>query len=152
MNGDRFLAASLGLAVLVLAGCNTNTDGLNHGGELSGMVTLGDKPLGGGRVEVSSDDGKNSVFAEIRPDGSYTVVDPPLGDCKVVVLTSYLKGMKPPGQAGAGGAEGSRGMTLPKDVGLVYTAIPPKYESRQDSGLTVNVKRGKQPHDIKLLP
>ena len=151
MNARSHCAASVGLAVFLLAGCAAD-DGLNHGGELSGRVVLDGKPLGGGRVEVYSQDGRNTVACQIRPDGAYTVSEPPLGPCKIVVKTSQLRGSAPAKgeKGGTAAGVGSRGMTLPQDVGLVFTPIPAKYEELTTTDLAVTVEKGQQAHEIKL--
>ena len=151
MKRRHVTAAGFGLLVLLLCGCGPS-DGLNRGGDLSGTVTLDGKPLGGGRVELFSANGKNSVSCQLRPDGTYTVSEPPLGRCKVVVQTSHLKGM-PPAPKGPKGRirEGaSAGMMYPDDLGLVYTPIPANYEDLATTDLTVTVRRGKQTQDITL--
>lgn len=146
-----FTPASLFLAGLLMIGCG-GADGLNRGGELTGKVTIDDKPLLGGRVEITSEDGKNAVSAQLRPDGTYTLKEPPLGSCKITVTTSYLKGMVPPPRAGkTGNKEGaSGGMVYPDDVGFTYVPIPAKYESASTTDLQVTVAKGNQSHDIKL--
>jgi len=151
MNLKRLAAAGPGLVALFLIGCGAS-DGLNRGGELSGKVLLDGKPVGGGRVEIFSDDGKNSVSCAIRPDGTYTLAGPPLGPCKVTVKTSQLKGMPPvPRGNNRHAPQGaSAGMIYPEDVGLVYTPIPAKYEDLSTTNLTVKVERGKQEHDLTL--
>jgi hypothetical protein len=145
MTARRFVAGILP-ALFLVTGCG-DSSGLNRGGEVSGPVTIDGQPLGGGRVEFYSEDGKNSVFGEIRPDGTYAIAEPPLGPCKVVVVTSYLANMTPP-PPGAG--SGMPGMVLPKDVGLVFTAIPTKYEDVKTSDLRATLTKGKQTHAIKL--
>lgn len=130
------------------AGCG---DGLNRGGELSGKVLLGDKPIGGGRVEIFSADDRHSGSCEVRPDGGYTLKEPPLGKCKLVVTTSHLKGIPLPPRNDKGKVSGSSGgMMFPEDVGLVYVPIPERYERREQTDLSVIVARGKQPHDVVL--
>jgi hypothetical protein len=145
------LAAGLALAAALCGGCS---DGLNRGGKLSGKVYLGDAPLGGGRVEIFSENGKHSVSCQIRPDGGYVLSEPPLGKCMITVTTRHLEGMKPPARGGKGKANqgSSPGMVLPDDVGLVYAPIPERYEQREKTDLTVTVKRGDQDHDIRLSP
>ncbi len=152
----RVLASCILLAC-VLAGC-TQPDGLNRGGSLSGKVMLGDQPLGGGRVELFSADGQNSVSCQIGPEGQYKLSEPPLGECKVVVTTSFMKGLTPPqnhperperkGQPAAASA----GMVQQADVGYRYTPIPAKYESPTTTDLTVTVTRGQQTQDLVLAP
>lgn len=144
----RLAACVLLLAVL---GCGGNyNDGLNRGGELSGTAYLDDKPLGGGRVECFSADGRYSVAANIDPRGRYTLKEPPLGPCKLVVKTSHLKDSASAGKGGKGNPGGSAGMVIPDDVGLKYTPIPAKYEELNSTDLAVTVEKGDQSHDIRL--
>ena len=143
------------LSVLAVLGCGG--DGLNRGGKLTGKVTIGGKPLSGGNVIVTSEDGKYSVQGFINGQGTYSVLEPPLGKVKLAVQTSHLKGSTQPKAAPGGGAgkgEGSAGMVLPdpKDIGLGYTPIPAKYEKPETSGLTAEIKPGDQTHDIELVP
>jgi hypothetical protein len=149
MNGLRLM----GLALVCACGCGTAyNDGLNRGGELSGVVTLDEKPLGGGRVECYSENGKYSAMGNINAEGKYTIKEPPLGACKLVVKTSYLKDSKvTPPKAGKDNPGGSAGMVIPDDVGFKYTAIPAKYEELATTDLTVTLVKGNQPHDIKLV-
>ncbi len=151
----RFASLAAGLLALALAGCGG--DGLNHGGKLSGKVTLDGKPLKGGNVIVSSEDGKHSVQGFITGEGTYSVPEPPLGKVKIAVQTAHLRGSFTPKEgvpAGAGGKGelGSRGMTLPdpKEIGLGFTAIPSKYEKPETSGLTTEIKGGDQTHNVEL--
>ena len=144
------LAVGLGLAVCTLPGCG-DADGLNRGGSLSGKVLIDGKPLGGGRVELFSEDGRNAVSCQIGPDGEYKVAEPPLGTCAVVVTTSHLKGMTPPPRAKKDQKViGSGGMVYQADVGYVYTPIPTKYESRSGTDLKVMVEKGNHIQDLTL--
>jgi hypothetical protein len=140
----------LALAALAAAGCGTS-DGLNRGGSLAGVVRVDGKPAGGGRVELYSDDGKNSVSCQIGPEGEYRLAEPPLGKCKVVVVTSHLRGMTPPPKAPKGQkVVGSGGMVYQADVGYAYTPVPAKYESPATTDLTVEVRKGDQTEDLNL--
>jgi hypothetical protein len=135
-----------------MAGCSP-PDGLNRGGDLSGAVTIDGIPVGGGRVEIFSADEKNSVGCQIRPDGTYTLSEPPLGECKIVVKTSQLKGMPAvvKTKEGFAGKDSSAGMIYPKDVGLVYTPIPDKYEDLATTDVKHVVPKGKSTFDIQLV-
>jgi hypothetical protein len=146
-----FLAAGLVLAA-GFCGCSQPPDGLNRGGTLSGTVRLDGKPLGGGRVELYSEDGQHTVSCQIGPDGQYRVSEPPLGTCKVVVVTSHLKGMAPtPKPTGKDQKTvGSGGMVYQTDVGYAYTPIPSKYEAPATTDLTVTVQKGDQSQDLTL--
>jgi hypothetical protein len=149
----RFAIAGLVPAVITLSGCGGNyNDGLNLGGTLSGAVTINGTPLHGGRIECFSENGKYSVATELDPAGKYTLKEPPLGPCKLVVKTSHLKDhpVATVGKGGKANPGGSAGMMLPENVGFGYTPIPEKYESLATTDLTVTVERGNQTHDIKL--
>lgn len=148
----RTILAGFVPAVFLLCGCGNYNDGLNQGGILSGTVAIDGKPLLGGRVECYSDDGKYSVMADIDAMGKYTLKEPPLGPCKLVVKTSHLKDhpAAPRTKGDKGNPGGSAGMVLPLDVGFGYTAIPDKYESLATTDQTVTVERGNHIWDINL--
>ena len=130
---------SLGAAVVLLPlalGCA----GGGPRAIVSGKVTVdGQPPATGTTVTFVSADGK-SVSGAVDTDGSYNVVDAPLGPVKIVVkgvsggpTAAPKSGGDMPGMAAAG-----RG-----------APVPPKYAS-PDNGLTYDVKAGKQDFDIAL--
>jgi hypothetical protein len=130
--------------LLALAGCGART------GTVSGTITYQDKPLGNGRVMfINQKDPSKASQALIQPDGSYTATNVPLGPATITVetipdtATSSGPGGKlkaPPGMdmPGAGEAKGK------------YVAIPAKYQSKDQSGLTYDVKPGKQEYSFDL--
>jgi hypothetical protein len=143
------------LALVLLCGCKSENynDGLNLGGTLTGIVTLNGAPLRGGRVECYADNGKYSVMADLDKTGQFALKEPPLGPCKLVVRTSYLKdhpAAPKVGKDGKGNPGGSAGMVLPLNVGFGYTQIPEKYENLATTDVSVTVERGDQTFDIKL--
>jgi hypothetical protein len=142
------------LALFVVAGCG---DPLNRGGSVSGMVTIDGEPVTAGNVLFASEDGQWTVFAPLRGDGTYLVKEPPLGNVKIAVQTEMYKGRAVPPNTkneprGDPKQVGSGGMVLPDPSvrGLIYKAIPDKYEQFETSGLSCVVKRGDQQHDIPL--
>lgn len=151
MTGFRWILCVAFVCALA-CGCGTSyNDGLNRDGELSGVVYLGDKPLGGGRVECYSENGKYSAMGNINAEGKYTIKEPPLGACKLVVKTSYLKDSPATAtKTGKNNPGGSAGMVIPDDLGFKYTAIPAKYEELATTDLTVTIEKGNRNHDIKL--
>lgn len=141
------------LVLLLLSGCGGDP-GLNRGGVLTGEVTIDGKPVTAGTVLVVSENDRYAVTGFINEYGKYSVKEPPLGMCKVAIRTKDKIGSKrPPGGAKGGkvGA-GSGGMVLPEpdEMGLTYVPIPDKYEEAGTSGLTVEVKAGKQEHALEL--
>jgi len=84
------LAGLLVLGIVALAGCGGGT----KGSVVEGKVTVDGAPANVGQVIFLV--GGNSFFADIRPDGSYTVAGLPTGAAQV--------GVKNPGVVGGGGA------------------------------------------------
>jgi hypothetical protein len=91
-------------------------------------------------------DDKHSMSGRIRNDGTYTVLDPPLGSCKIAVITSSLKGMPPP-SAKKGPVDFTDRAT---GEWPIYVSTQARYEKPESSGLTVDVKGGDQTYDIPL--
>ncbi len=108
--------------LLAACGCGGG-DGINHGG-----------------------DGKHSVSGKLRNDGSYTVHEPPLGPCKIAIITSTFKDIPPKSKA-KGPVDFTDHAT---GEWPIYAATPKAYEDKDTSGLTVEVKSGKQEHAIEL--
>jgi hypothetical protein len=136
---------ALGLAILLALGCGRG-DGVNRGGKLTGKVTIDGKPVSAGEVIITGTDGKHSMSGRIRTDGTYTVIDPPLGPCKLAVVTSTFKDVPPPSKK-----KGPVDFTDPKTGEWpIYVPTPARYEKAETSGLTVEVQGGDQTHDIPL--
>jgi hypothetical protein len=139
-------AAGVLLAALALAAGCAKGDGVNRGGKLTGTITIDGKPVGGGEVIILSADGKHSMSGRIRNSGAYEILEPPLGPCKLAVITSPLKEVPPPSKK-----KGPVDFTDPKTGEWpIYVAVPEKYEKPDTSGLVVEVKGGDQSHDIPL--
>ena len=92
--------------MIALAGCG----GSDGRGTVTGKVTVAGKgPLTGGSIQfISVADASLYGGGQIRPDGTYEVVDAPLGECKVVIDNKHLQvggntmGPKVPGGMGGG--------------------------------------------------
>ncbi len=109
--------------------------------EVTGKVTLGDRPVSGQVVFIYAD-GKE-LASPTTGDGSYTIADPPTGSVKICVRPMAGGGLTPPPKAGGG--------EIPKDApGAGGIAPPGKYGNPATSGLTYEVKAGKQEHNITL--
>jgi hypothetical protein len=131
--------------VLVGAGCGGGGGSAKN--EVSGKVTLGEKPVAGTVVFVTSDN--KELSGPIGPGGVYTIADPPVGQAKIYIKAAPNSGglIAPPTTKG--------GPEIPKDGpvgGAAGVAPPAKYTSAATSGLTFDVKAGKQTYDIPLTP
>src|SRR6266511_1761841 len=130
------LVAILGFAV----GCGSgNKSGDSSKNEVGGKVTLGDKLVSGTVVFVYSDN--KELQGPIGPDGSYVILDPTPGQVKIYIKASGLVA-----PAAKGGPE------TPKEGPASGSGVAPpvKYQSIATSGLTYEVKPGKQTHNLEL--
>jgi hypothetical protein len=133
---------ALGLLALLVplgvAGCGST-------GQVTGKVTYQGQPLGSGIVAFHWADATRT--SAIDADGHYTIQKAPLGPARITVET-----MPPPG---GGGKKGPQQSTVTVDGAPApppgtYVAIPARYKSPEESGLTYTVVRGRQTHDIPL--
>jgi hypothetical protein len=148
----------LGVAILfagLLGGCSSA--GYKLDGEITGMVTIDGQPVTAGTVVFISENDQYSAAAPINEYGKYTMKEPPLGKCFVLVQTANKRGSIRPKTnptGGEGDDTGSRGMILPppEEVGLTYVPTPAKYEEKHTTDITVVVTsgKGKQEFNIEL--
>jgi len=151
--GSGFLMALL----LMAAGCGGSSS------SVSGKITFRNNPLHGGTVTFSGP-GETpwTKTAQIGDDGSYTLNGVPTGQARITVETDTAKPanpqakqmaskMMPKGDKMPEGAEHSPFFQMKQQQsGDKYVAIPQKYKKPETSGLTYEVKRGKQEHNINL--
>lgn len=120
--------------VFVCVGCEGR-------GNVSGKVTYNNKVLQFGQVMFEGKDG-GTRQGSIGKDGSYAVQDLAVGDAKVAVnspnpksIIIVVKGDK-------------KAEPYPPVPG--WFAIPPKYETMENSGLSYTIKKGENTFDINL--
>jgi hypothetical protein len=138
-------------AAALLAGCGK---GRPATAAVSGTVTIRGRPVTAGTVLFVAADGTQSASAELSPEGTYTMPAAPVGPVRVAVQTATFRyrrvvpaGLKPPP-----GVNASSPQYRPVDrrAGTVYVPIPARYESPDQSGLSLTVERGQQTLDIAL--
>src|SRR5262245_19855032 len=120
------------LIFIVSAGCASSATPL---AEVSGKVTLAGTPLTAGTVLFMTDSG-NAASAELKSDGTYLLRTQP-GRFKVAVTPPA-----PPDPLAAGAA--------PPIPSAGTPAIPKRYHDFGTSGLSIDVKQGKNTLDIAL--
>jgi len=141
--GRRVAALTL---LAALAACGCGKEGVNS---VSGKVYLDGKPLSSGSVLFLDAQG-NTVPTAIGPDGSYRVTGLAEGKARVSVVghPGSPPGLRFPGRQ-MGPPEGhTKGQNPPRRE----VVIPARYKVPESSGLTCEVRRGDQGHDIKLSP
>src|SRR4051812_18600270 len=93
------LSLSLFVALLVgLSGCDKKGD--EAANSVSGKVTLNGEPVSGVVIFVGADN--KEYPSPIKPDGSYSVPNPPTGQVKILVkgMGGTLPSATPPKEAG----------------------------------------------------
>jgi hypothetical protein len=116
-------------SVVVVAGCR----GQPEVGDVTGIVRFRGQPLKSGTVIIRGAD-RQEKGAAIGPDGRYRVRAVAVGPGRIRVVSH------PRAPEGLGGGK--------RDD--PHVKIPPHYEDLNTSGLTVEVRPGKQDHDIDL--
>ena len=108
---------------------------------VTGRVTFGQGPLPGGRVLIKAlapDPQVMVASAMIEPDGTFTFTGAPVGPTQIAVETESVKLLV---QSWEGG---------PANCPFKQVEIPKKYTAFDTSGLTLEVRPGKQEFNVKL--
>src|SRR5262249_12936769 len=134
-------AAFLVACVAALGGCSGSK---GNSASVSGKVTYKDAPVPGGQLKFYPPGGGEPILGALNPDGTYLVTDVPRGTVTVTVDTDSV--------AGRGGsndytkmAQGRGGFNPPEGGGGAtgFVKIPAKYKDPKQSGLSAEVKKGK---------
>jgi hypothetical protein len=128
------------LSCFLAAGCGAGD------AEVTGTVSFKGEKLESGTVAFHGSHG--TAVAAIKADGTYTATKVPVGPLKVSVESS-------PVTAAADGKEKLKKGSLQLESGDSaavgkYTKIPDHYADKEKSGLSLDVKPGKQQFDIPL--
>ncbi len=132
---ERFMhrwAFGLAFAFLcfALSGCSW------RGGDVSGTVKIGGKPATSGTVIIEDARGRTAI-GTIKKDGTYTVIGPPKGTCKVMLRRSQPLD------------EGGSGLPDPNKTSEPAFPIPAKYASAKSTDIEITVTSSAQTFDIE---
>jgi hypothetical protein len=122
---------------MIVAGALVAVTGCGGPGTVSGKVTLNGTPLPGGLVTIIDSEGQ-SRLGRITKEGTYSMSNVAPGMAQVSVFTSEF-----------GGGVRVKG-DPPRDPYGPYVKIPGKYADIKTSGLTIDIKGGKQEYDIPM--
>lgn len=134
------------VAAVALVGCGDKRGGAK--GAVSGKVYVGDKVVTAGDIRFH---GPNNAQAggTIHGDGSYTVTDAPVGECKITVNPAPgMMGTKAPPKGTTAINTGGAGGVPPNPS--ASPPIPIAYKSVESTKLTFTVKSGTNSHDVKM--
>jgi hypothetical protein len=109
-------------------------------GIVEGHVTYKGKPLEAGTIQFHPEKGK-PIIVKLQADGVYKTADVPIGEFRVTVETESVNP--------ANLKDGDKKDAARPDPAK-YVSIPKKYAKPETSGLTAEVKKGKQALDIDL--
>jgi hypothetical protein len=145
------LVAGLCLGLAGLSGC------ARQRATVTGKITFNNQALTAGTVSFVAAPNVLGTGV-IKPDGTYTVADAPVGEVTVTVDTP--KPMMGPMPGGMG--KPPPGMGMPADMqppgggdplkAVRVVPAPEKYKTVESSPLKFTVKPGTQTHDIPLTP
>jgi hypothetical protein len=135
----RLAALLVAAASVGILGCTKRT------ATITGKVTYNNKPVTSGEVVFQAQDGSVSAHAPIRPDGSFTVTNAPVGPVQVAVDNP------PPAKVQAT----SKSKNDPEvreawQQAAHYVVTPPKYGDPKQSGLHFDAKPGSNECNITL--
>jgi hypothetical protein len=131
------LAALLGASASL--GCGSKK------GTVSGTISYKGEKLGNGIVTFVGANGQ-AASAPIQADGTYSMINVPVGTVKIKVETIAPLENAPKSMMGVGMPD-MKGQQ--KEAGK-YVKIPDRYKDTEKSGLTYQVNSGTQTHDINL--
>jgi hypothetical protein len=153
----NWLAGTCILGLTAFAGCSSGGRTFPTG-EVSGKVTFKGEPISLGKITFITTGPTGDFGTGIINDGVYTL-DAPLGLCKVEIQmqTDENKYAVPPQQMKMVKAKmkamKDQGMKVPDDLPVTKKStftLPDKYKMADKSGLTLDVKDGKQTMDWDL--
>jgi hypothetical protein len=158
MANVRLLCGALLVSSLALLGCSKGNP--NAPARISGSLTYNGQPIKSGVMQLYTPDGV-AYAAQISSDGTYSATDIPTGELIITVETESTKPaktykgteaagrmqqMKQVGRRPGGGDGGGTAEPPP----VHYIKIPAMYSNPKTSPLTVDVKAGRQVHNIEL--
>jgi hypothetical protein len=134
----RLACAALFLAGCIgLAGCQGKASA-----PVSGKVTYQGRPVTSGVVVLIGPDGKTSSPGLVRPDGTFTIPNAPVGTVKVSFDNPPPPRVTSAPGAPRGGAAAQEEQENAAQARL-YVPTPLQYKDPNRSGVTLTVKRGK---------
>lgn len=149
--GGAAVFGGLAALALAIAGCGAQKSQIT-GADVSGVVRYKGQPVTGGSLRLLDPaDPNKSMSGEIKGDGSYKVVNAPLGEMVVVIETESARA-DPRGFIALAKAKGGKvdDSLMPQGPPLKYVAIPKKYGDPAASPLRLKIDKGSQVQDLTL--
>ena len=141
----RFLVGLAAASLVGALGCSAG----DRPASVSGRVTYNGKTVTSGVVVLIGEDGKASDPGAVQPDGTYSIAKSPIGTVKV----SFDNPPPPESRTSSGGKLPANDPEAKENAEAAarYVATPPKYKDPAQSGLTLEIKKGKNSGmDIEL--
>jgi len=145
-----FKVGALSCLLAGVSACASNNPQFQASGvEIEGLVTLDGKPLQIGMVQVVPESAMmtaDSAVGMIGEDGRFAVSNVPVGNIKITVKTSHLKGMAAAGKM----APPRPGVSGAPQMTAQFVDVPKQYENAETSKLTATVVKGKNTVNLEL--
>jgi hypothetical protein len=132
---SRLAAMGVVLSLVAASGCGGGT------GEVSGVVKYKGQPLDGGQITFKG--GGKLIGVDLKPDGTFTATGVPTGTVKVAVSSLDGEKMVEHFRKASASGRGESKTPPPKGEASQYSKVPQKYGDPEASGLTIEVKSGK---------
>lgn len=117
----RARATTVAALLVTVVGCNYQSVQHVDRATVSGRVTFGEEPLRGGSVTfISTTDASKRATGVLKPDGTFSITDVPIGPARVAIDTEPMRFGAPDR----------------------YVQIPVRYVSPETSGFTFDVQPG----------
>ena len=139
--------------LLALPGCSRTTPT----GSVMGAVRFAGKPVVAGRITLLCDGGSKPVFFADITDGVYRIEKAPVGGARVAIqafaaqTSDKVPTPSAPAPAIPGGTPPMPITPIPRS-GKPIEGFPERYLTPKTSGLTCEIKPGKQSQDFDLAP
>jgi hypothetical protein len=147
------LKAGVFVALLGVFGCSKKGNPQITGASVFGVVRYKGASITGGAIRFwsqSKEGGNISAAGVINGDGTYEVLNAPLGRCKVVVSTEAVKHDRRALMGKFAAKEGAPPLPEPTAPPKKYMPIDNKYTELKTTPLEITVESGRQTRDIDL--
>lgn len=147
------LKAAFFVVLFGVFGCSQKKDSQITGASVSGVVRYKGAPVTGGAIRFWSDSkegGNISAAGVINGDGTYEVLNAPLGRCKVVVSTEAVKHDRRAMMERFAAKEGAPPLPESAAPPKKFMPIDSKYTELKTTPIEITIENGRQTRDIDL--
>jgi hypothetical protein len=143
------LRRSLPLLTLILLAAGCSGSKATNSASISGKLSYKGDPIKAGVMQFHTQE-QGVYAATINPDGTYTATQLPIGTVVVTVETESINPNRKQTNYGRGKNQMKMSKAETTPPTLEYLQIPPKYAQATTSGITIELKPGKNKQNLDL--